>query len=147
MTDTHTSHDTPAGKTLAEHRALHVLLGEVEKASSNPESAATDEALVERLNVLRERLAAHFEGEEQSGLFEQIEELAPERVHECDQLCEEHSGLISRLDALRGADADARRAADWTKGIRALLDDLASHEARENEILTRVLDGGDQAQD
>ena len=141
-----TSHDTPAGKTLAEHRALHALLGEVEKATSDPAAAAADQALTGRLDTLRERLAAHFKGEEESGLFEQIEEMAPEHAHDCTSLCEEHEGLLGRLDQLRAVGSGARDRT-FTDGVRALLDDLASHEARENEILTRVLDGGDQAQD
>jgi iron-sulfur cluster repair protein YtfE (RIC family) len=141
-----TSHDTPAGKTLAEHRALHVLLGEVEKATSDPAAAAADAALTGRLDTLRERLAAHFQGEEESGLFEQIEEMAPEHAHDCESLCEEHEGLLSRLDELRAVESGARDRT-FTDGVRTLLDDLASHETRENEILTRVLDGGDQAQD
>ena len=145
MTDP-TSHDTPAGKTMAEHRALHALLGEVEKASADPGSVATDEALTKRLDTLHERLAAHFAGEEESGLFEQIQELAPERAHECTRLCEEHSGLLGRLDELRGVDLAARDG-DWAAGIRAFLDSLTEHEALENEILTRVLDGSEQAQD
>lgn len=145
MTDS-TSPNTPAGKTMAEHRALHALLGEVEKASADPAAAATDEALTQRLDTLHERLAAHFAGEEESGLFEQIQELAPERAHECTRLCEEHSGLLRRLDELRRVDV-ADRGGDWAGGIRAFLDSLADHEAQENEILTRVLDGSEQAQD
>jgi iron-sulfur cluster repair protein YtfE (RIC family) len=140
------SHDTPAGKTMAEHRALHALLGEVEKASADATSAATDEGLTKRLDTLHERLAAHFTGEEESGLFEQIEELAPERAHECTRLCEEHIGLLARLDQLRHVDPIARDN-DWATGIRAFLGSLTEHEAQENEILTRVLDGSEQAQD
>ena len=140
-----TSHDTPAGKTLAEHRALHALLGEVEKASTDP-GAVADPVLTKRLDGLRERLAAHFSGEEENGLFEQIEELAPEQTHECIRLCDEHTGLLERLDALRRVDIGARDQG-WATGIRAFLDSLSDHEARENEILNRVLDGSEQAQD
>jgi hypothetical protein len=142
-----TSRETPADKTLAEHRALHALLGEIEKAAADESLAAADESLAGRLDTLRERLAAHFESEEQEGLFEQIEELTPEHAHDCAQLCEEHEGLLERLDGLRAADAATRGTLEWTKGVRGLLDDLASHEARENEILIRALDGGDEAQD
>ena len=51
------------------------------------------------------------------------------------------------IDDLRAAEPATRSATDWARDVRALLGDLASHEARENEILNRVLDGGDQAQD
>jgi iron-sulfur cluster repair protein YtfE (RIC family) len=139
------SHGTPAGKTLAEHRALRVLLDEIERASADT-AAAADE-VKPRLDTLRDRLAAHFEGEEQSGLFEQIMEEAPEQAHECQKLCDEHAGLLKQVDELRAADAGTRTDPAWGKGVRALLDALADHEARENEILTRALDGSVQAQD
>jgi iron-sulfur cluster repair protein YtfE (RIC family) len=143
MTHSTTAHDTPAGKTLAEHRALHALLGEVERAAADPEAR---EALASRLGTLRERLDAHFTAEEESGLFEQIRDLAPEQAHECSRLCDEHTALLGRLDALRSADAGERGDA-WTRGVKVFLDALSGHEARENEILTRVLDGSEQAQD
>lgn len=139
------SHGTPAGKTLAEHRALRALLDEIERASADT-TAAADE-VKPRLDVLRERLAAHFEHEEHSGLFEQIVEEAPEQAHECEKLCNEHTGLLKQVDDLRGADAATRGDPAWAQGVRSLLNALASHEARENEILTRALDGSVEAQD
>ena len=139
-----TSHDTPAGRTLAEHRVLHALLAEIEEETGR-EGGAAAETLAEHLDTLRERLAAHFEGEEQSGLFEQIRELAPEQAHECARLCDEHLDLLRQLDGLRGV--DARASATWIQDVRTLLTRLGDHESRENEILTRVLDGSMEAQD
>jgi len=139
------SHDTPASKTLAEHRALHALLEEIERASTDT-AAAADEVRP-RLDTLREQLAAHFEGEEEGGLFEQIMEEAPEQAHECEKLCNEHAGLLERVDELRTADASTRADPAWGQDVRALLTALADHEARENEILTRALDGSVEAQD
>jgi iron-sulfur cluster repair protein YtfE (RIC family) len=139
------SHGTPAGKTLAEHRALRALLDEIERASADT-AAAADE-VKPRLDTLRERLAAHFEGEEKGGLFEQIMEEAPEQVHECEKLCNEHADLLKRVDQLRTADARTRADPAWGQSVRALLDALSDHEARENEILTRALDGAVEAQD
>jgi iron-sulfur cluster repair protein YtfE (RIC family) len=138
------SQDTPAGKTLAEHNALHALLEEIERASADPAAAA---ALSPRLETLREQLAAHFEGEETGGLFEQIQELAPEQAHECAKLCDEHLDLLRELDELRGKDAAARADPAWGRDLRDLLARLDRHEARENELLTRVLDGSMEAQD
>ena len=37
-----TPHDTPAGKVLAEHQALHALLGEIERASADTRAAADE---------------------------------------------------------------------------------------------------------
>jgi iron-sulfur cluster repair protein YtfE (RIC family) len=144
MTQPH-PHETPAAKTLAEHHALHALLEEIERATADT-AAAADE-VKPRLDALRERLAAHFEGEEQGGLFEQIMEEAPEQAHECEKLCNEHEGLLRQVDDLRAADAATRADPEWAQGVRALLAALASHESRENEILTRALDGSMEAQD
>ena len=136
--------DTPADKTLAEHRALHALLEEIGGSAA---SGGADETLVSRLGTLRDQLAAHFEGEEQSGLFEQIQELAPEQAHECARLCDQHQGLLDQLDELREAPAETRATEAWTRHIHALLAELEDHESRENELLTRVLDGSMEAQD
>jgi hypothetical protein len=138
--------DTPAGKTLAEHRALHALLAEIEKETGEAAGSAAD-ALVSHLDSLRDRLAAHFDGEERSGLFEQIRELAPEQAHECAKLCDEHLDLLRELDDLRSVEARARKAGTWRDGVRTLLARLADHESKENELLTRVLDGSMEAQD
>jgi hypothetical protein len=140
-----TSHDTPAGKVLAEHKALHALLGEIERASADTRAAADE--VKPRLDTLRDQLAAHFEGEESGGLFEQIMEEAPEQAHECQRLCDQHTRLLERIDELREARAEARADPAWGQAVRAMLEELAGHEAAENELLTRVLDGGDQAQD
>jgi iron-sulfur cluster repair protein YtfE (RIC family) len=139
------SHDTPAGKTLAEHRALHALLDQIQKASAPEEPNTAD--LVERLDTLRERLAAHFDGEERSGLFDQIQELAPEQAHECAKLCDEHLTLLQRVDHLRTADPEVRSTPEWREGLRTMLSELAHHESAENELLNRVLDGSMEAQD
>ena len=141
------AHDTPAGKTLAEHRALHALLEEIEEASGAAGGVAATETLTARLDTLRERLAAHFDGEEKSGLFEQIKELAPEQAHECAKLCDEHLSLLQRVDDLRTAGPEVQATAAWTEGVRTMLSELAHHEAVENELLTRVLDGAMEAQD
>lgn len=140
-----TPHDTPAGKVLAEHQALHTLLGEIERASADTRAAADE--VKPRLDTLRDQLAAHFEGEESGGLFEQIMEEAPEQAHECRKLCDQHSKLLERIDELRGAEAEVRVEPAWGQAVRALLEELAEHEATENELLSRALDGSMEAQD
>ncbi|MGD8896273.1 MAG: hemerythrin domain-containing protein [Acidobacteriota bacterium] len=139
------SPDSPAAKTLAEHRALHALLEEIERASDDTRTAANE--IKPRLDTLRDQLAAHFEGEEEGGLFEQIMEEAPEQAHECQKLCDEHSGLLDKVDDLRSADAETRANPGWGARVRAFLEDLDRHESRENEILIRALDGSMEAQD
>ena len=137
--------ETPASKVLAEHQALRALLDEIERASADTRSAADE--VKPRLDTLRDQLAAHFEGEESGGLFEQITEEAPEQVHECQKLCDQHAELLERIDELRTADAEARAQPAWGESVRAVVEDLAEHEATENELLSRVLDGSVEAQD
>ena len=133
---------TPAERTLEEHRALSVLLAEIEASASAPAKHGTLTSLLARL---REQLAEHFVAEEQAGLFEQIQELEPERAHECARLCSEHSSLLLRLDDLR--EPGSRGTAGWATAVQAFLRDLERHEGRENEILSLVLDGSVEAQD
>jgi iron-sulfur cluster repair protein YtfE (RIC family) len=136
---------TPAHRVAEEHRVLRQLLAEIKSASAHPSGGP--DAVAAHLETLREFLSEHFEEEESSGFFEQIEELTPEKAHECEALCAEHEGLLQRLDELREVGPEARREAAWGTGVNALLHALSSHENRENELLTRALDGSDQAQD
>jgi hypothetical protein len=132
-----------------DHRALHAVVAEIQAAlhTGSARRATGPDVAAARLDHLRGRLRAHFDEEERAGLFEQIAELAPEQAHACARLRGEHVLLLARLDELRAAGPEARRSAAWGAGVRDLLDNLSGHEARENEILTRVLDGSVQAQD
>jgi len=136
----------PAALALADHEALRALVAEIDEASAETGGAA--DAVRPRLAALRDRLRAHFDGEEKpGGFFDQVLEEAPERVHECEALREQHGGLLRRIDELRAADAGPPAQPGWGYGVRAVLDELARHEARENELLTRILDRSIQAQD
>jgi hypothetical protein len=132
-----------------DHRALRAVVVEIQAAldvGSERRATGPDVAAARR-DTLRGRLNAHFDEEERAGLFQQIAELAPEQAHACARLRGEHVLLLARLDELRAARPEARRSPAWGGGVRALLDELDGHEARENEILTRVLDGSVEAQD
>jgi hypothetical protein len=126
-----------------EHRALRTLLAQVESAfaRSSPHSASGPDVVAARLDTLRGPLRAHFEEEERARLFEEIEERAPDQAPACSRLRDEHEGLIRQLDALRAASPEARRRATWAHDVREFLEDLASHEERETDLLTRTLDG------
>jgi Hemerythrin HHE cation binding domain len=132
-----------------DHRALRAVVSEIQfaLAPGRARRATGPDVVAARLDQLRGRLGAHFDEEERAGLFQQIAELAPEQAHACIRLRGEHVLLLARLDELRAARPEARRSAAWATGVRALLDTLDGHEARENEILTRVLDGSVEAQD
>ena len=126
-----------------EHRVLRILLVQVEEAFAKPvpRAASGPDVVAARLDTLRGPLGAHFEEEERGHLFEEIEELSPEQAPVCARLRSEHSGLIRRLDSLRTTSPEARRGPTWGREVRAFLHDLARHEARESDLLTRALDG------
>lgn len=135
-----------AVQTLAEHKALRALVEDIERASTETRAAADE--VKPRLDALREKLAVHFAAEERAGgLFDQVQQEAAEQAHECQVLRDQHSELLHRLDELLQADASARSRPEWAHDVRAILDELGRHEARENELLTQVLDGSIQAQD
>jgi hypothetical protein len=126
-----------------EHRRLRDLLAQVEGAFERtaPHAARGPDVVAARLDTLRGPLSACFDEEERARLFEEIEERAPEQAPICARLRGEHGGLIRRLDSLRGASPEARRAPTWTREVRAFLEDLTGHEQRETDLLTRTLDG------
>jgi hypothetical protein len=126
-----------------EHRRLRALLAQVEGAfgRSLPRAATGPDVVAAGLDTLRGPLRAHFEEEERAHLYEEIEERAPEQAPVCARLRGEHDGLICRLDSLRTASPEARRRPTWAREVRAFLADLAGHEERETDLLTRTLDG------
>ena len=134
---------------VAEHHALRALLAEVAGAFSRtlPHASSGPDVVAARLDTLRGPLAAHFEEEERARLFEEIEEQAPEQAPACARLRSEHQALVRRLDALRAASPEARRGPTWVHDVHSLLDDVASHEERETDLLMRTLDGSTAALD
>lgn len=140
---------SPSRLALSEHSALHALLDEVKAAlfAREPHVHGGPDVVAARLDVLRGRLAAHFAGEESAGLFRQILELAPQRERLCSRLRGEHQGLLQRLDSLCAAAPESRRQADWGAGVRSVLDDLASHERHENDLIQEAFEAPNAAQD
>ena len=137
-------------RTVAEeHRVLHALRAEIEavfKGKTLRRESGLDVVAV-RLDALRGPLCAHFDEEERAGLFERVEEQAPEQAPACERLRREHEGLLVRLDALRDATPEARRGPEWARGVRSFLDELGDHEARETDLLVRSLDDSGGAPD
>jgi hypothetical protein len=133
----------------AEHHRLRVLLAQVEGAfgRSVARAATGPDVVAAGLDTLRGPLGAHFDEEERAHLYEEIEERAPEQAPVCARLKSEHDGLIRRLDSLRSASPEARRGPTWAREVRSFLADLAGHEERETDLLTRTLDGSVGAQD
>jgi hypothetical protein len=123
--------------------SLRSLLTQVQAAleSRTPQLESGPDVVAARLDVLRGRLWAHFDEEDRTGFFEEIEEKAPETAAACARLRGEHEKLLSRLDSLREASALARRGPDWSRSVRAFLHEFDAHEARETELLSTVLEG------
>jgi len=132
-----------ARSVVDEHRELRFLLAEVEAAlaARDRRTAGGPDVVAALLDILRGRLAAHFGEEERAGLFDQIVQQDPGEAHACHRLLDEHAALLRGLDEIRAADPEARRRPAWGGAVRRLLDELAGHESRENEVLTRALDG------
>ena len=100
-----------------------------------------------RLDTLRGPLRAHFDEEERARLFETIEEHAPEQApRPAPGSRSSTSALVRRLDALRAASPRGPPRADgWVGDVRRFLDDVASHEERETDLLQATLDGSTAA--
>ena len=132
-----------------EHFNLRQLVAQVVAAfgQSGPHPGSGPDVVSARLDTLRGPLGAHFDEEERAGLFEQIEETAPEQAPACDRLRREHRGLLQRLDALRSASPVERRGPTWAREVRAFVEELTRHESRESEILNRAIDASTPAVD
>lgn len=129
---------------LEEHRALRETLAGLEQELSRmptPEAASSwCEAVSLRLRMLRAHLRSHFAREESGGLIEEVQRSAPEQQSVCERLLHEHAELLDTLDALV-ADATLRiEPLRWSDGLRGLIQKLARHEEREDELLLRALD-------
>jgi iron-sulfur cluster repair protein YtfE (RIC family) len=133
------------GRVLEDHRRLRQALSEIESTLAAPPAPATLATLTALLAALRARLRSHFKAEEQGGLFRRIQEAAPEQSAACARLLGQHAAILTRLDRLQ-AEATAylpgQSALDGLRAaVRELLNDLARHEERENELLLRTLEG------
>lgn len=128
---------------------LRQLLAQVIAAFGrpSPHPGCGPDVVAAQLDTLRGPLRAHFDEEERAGLFEQIEEDAPEQAPQCDRLRRDHRNLLHRLDTLRSASPVERRGPTWGREVRAFVDDLARHETRESEVLNRAIDNSTQAAD
>ena len=144
-----------AESVLAQHKELHELLDKIEAAlAARPpvaDSAPWLEGLSSCLDTLRPQLEAHFTHEEEGGLFEEIEEAMPESASLCARLSGEHGTLVVKVEILCaecGQAAPDDEALDALAGrCGLLLKELANHEALEDDLLFRALEGGIGAQD
>lgn len=137
---------------LLEHHELHAALRalEVLLAAAPGDERPWVADLAGELRELGPRLLAHFASEERSGLFEEIGQRNPEDLRAARRLREEHHELANLLARLHGealAWPVPGGARAFAARVRAFLRALKAHEARENDVLLRSLDGSVAAAD
>ena len=100
---------------------------------------------------LRRRTSRHFAGEEEGGLFEQIEHSAPDAAASCARLRAQHAAILAALDRSRSElpqrPATSAALERWAASVRGVLAELKDHEEREDALLLAALDGGRGAPD
>jgi len=144
-----------ADSVLEQHKQLRVLLDEIAATLAGTPAGAEGPAWLARLAAglgdLRPQLQAHFDHEEAQGLFEEIEGSLPEAAEDCTRLRGEHQSLVAEVGEIQrqvGAGGGAEDGAQaLTRRVHALLETLARHEALEDDLLFRALEGGISAQD
>ena len=108
------------------------------------ERHATPDRVGRLLQSLKERVGAHFQDEEENGLFADLSRQAPNREAEVAHLRQEHERLLTQLtDLHRAAETAEFTTACWDhleKGFHVFNTELCHHEARENELLQRIYD-------
>ncbi len=120
-----------------EHNQLHEKLNRL--AHLIEKKAVTLEKVVELLKSLRKFFIAHFQKEEQSGLFELIEERAPHLNRVVRKVRGEHVELVQRMDGmLRFARRGTGQPLCWwmlNHRMQDLVVRLKQHESEENGML------------
>jgi hypothetical protein len=97
--------------------------------------------------MLRAHLLSHFAQEEKGGLLEEIQRAAPEQQEACERLLREHGRLLDELDWLAMQAMLRLEPADLSAGLHRLLEKLARHEQREDDLLRQALDATPGAPD
>ncbi|GIW83076.1 MAG: hypothetical protein KatS3mg105_4883 [Gemmatales bacterium] len=92
--------------------------------------------MIEQLQKTRAHLLQHFQLEERDGYMEPVLRRRPEFHRTASNLLQEHADLAARLDKLL---ADLSSASHWNEplaqNVRDWLDQLRSHEIRENKLV------------
>lgn len=130
-----------ARKLVGEHDHLRRLLLQIEAAfgRAEPRAGSGPDVVAARLDTLRGPLRAHFDESERAGIFERIQERAPEHAPLCARLRREHQTLIHLLDVLRAASPVERRGPVWVREVRRFIEELVGHEALETDLINGAL--------
>lgn len=116
------------------HAALLADLRELEQAVC----PSREEGLAElhaRLGAAHAHITKHFRFEEQNGYMDAVRKREPRLERTVLHLAEEHRQLAQALDALvQEAETAVGPDSGFDERIRAWVDRLRQHEARENEL-------------
>jgi hypothetical protein len=117
------------------HAALLADLRELEQAA-HPTSGEGLAELRARLWEARADITEHFRFEEQNGYMEVVRKREPRLERNIQQLAEEHRQLAGILDGLiRESDAATKLGDRLRQEVRAWIDGVRQHEAREHDLV------------
>jgi chorismate mutase len=115
--------------------SLHQILAERQE---------TQQRVLDLLNRLRERVAAHFSDEEVGGFISEQTRDKKELAAKCRSLCKHHTCLTEQLDHLIALAEGGAVQPEWWSELEARFHELsveiAGHEFREQELLSEVDD-------
>jgi hypothetical protein len=137
---------------LDDHRRMRSAITALEALVRSGESVTSQRGVVlARVEDLRQQLERHFSAEEAGGLFEQIEQSAPDTSDACGRLRRQHATILTALrrsrDELPLASARHAKLSSWAASVRDVLAELKAHEEREDQLLLAALEGGRGAPD
>jgi len=141
-------------RALLEHRELNRCVHELEQCFALAPLEVTPQSCreaTERLQKLRDHLAAHFAQEEEGGYLEEALSRVPRLGPQAAVLERQHAPLLARLDAILDEFRQPRHTVEhWPRlaaEFRGFVRSLLEHEVAENRIVqaacNRDLDLGD----
>ena len=132
----------------AAHEALAAGLRKLEEISHGDETESGLAALRARLGATRIHLGEHFRFEEQGGYMETVRAREPRLERTIQHLGSQHPRLMESLDRLIiHARTASSRDKTLREQIRAWIDSVRSHEARENELVQTTFNQDLSAED
>jgi hemerythrin-like domain-containing protein len=141
----------PASSISASLARAHAgLLADLQKLEDAVhDGAATDlGALRARLGVTRSHVIEHFHFEEMNGYMDAVRKREPRLERQVEALADEHRQLGQMLDSLTWQVGSATQLNDPLRGeIRAWIERLRQHEARENRFIQEVFNQDISAED
>lgn len=131
-------HDSWVDQLANEHSMLETYLDQLEDLITAPDDH-TIQALRPLLHEVFERCRAHMELEEQGGYMVSLVQVQPHMTKAVNELRDEHGVLLKAMTEIRlsvdGSEDMDRLEGDFLPQIKEWLDQMRSHEHRENELV------------